>query len=316
MILLSFSSELKEELTKINNKNNDCCKLAELAGYLVTNCNIVKSNDKFILKMTTGSASSIRRIYSAFRKIYDVTPRTNIEKEKENKDNIYELIIEENDDLQKIFKNSLVNIDVNLQIVIDDGGKIKDKECCMRAFLRGVFLGSGSIIEPTSGNHLEIMLSNIQNVNFINSILAEVGIASKMMKRKKSLVIYIKDAETISDFLRILGSNKSILRFEQTKVEKEYRNNVNRRINCEVANIDKIAVAASEQLKDIMLLKEAKVFNKIPKNLQQIANLRIKHPEASLDKIGNMLEPALSRSGVSHRFKKIKELANEVKNNC
>ena len=303
MRLLSFSSELKEELTKINNKNNECCKLAELAGYLITNCNIVKNNEKFILKMTTISASSIRRIYSAFRKIYDVTPITNIEKEKENRDNLYELVIQENEDLQKIFKNSLVNIDVNLQIVIDDGGKIKEKECCMRAFLRGVFLGSGSIIEPTSGNHLEIMLSNAQNANFINSILAEMGIASKMMKRKKSLVIYIKDAETISDFLRIL-------------VEKEYRNNVNRRINCEVANIDKIAVAASEQLKDIMILKEAKVFNKIPKNLQQIANLRIKYPEASLDKIGNMLDPVLSRSGVSHRFKKIKELANGVKNNC
>ena len=313
---LSFSSELKEELTKVSNHNNECCKLAELAGYLITNCNIVKSNDKFILKMTTGSASSIRRMYNAFRKMYDVTPITNIEKEKENKDNLYELIVENNEDLQKIFKNALVNIDVNLQIVIDDKGKIKEKECCMRSFLRGVFLGTGSIIEPNSGNHLELLLSNEQNTNFVNSILTEVGISTKMMKRKKSLVIYIKDAEIIADFLRVLGSSKAILAFEQTKVEKEYRNNMNRKINCEVANMDKTAVAASEQLKDIMKLKKAKAFQKMPKNLQQIANLRIKYPEASLDKIGNMLEPALSRSGVSHRFKKIKELANEVKENC
>ena len=181
MILLSFSSELKEELTKVSTRNNECCKLAELAGYLITNCNIVKNKDKFILKMTTGSASSIRRMYNAFRKIYDVTPITNIEKEKENRDNLYELDIEDNNDLQKIFKNSLVNIDVNLQIVIDDNGEIKEKECCRRSFLRGVFLGSGSIIEPTSGNHLEILLSNVQNVNFINGILAEVGITAKMM---------------------------------------------------------------------------------------------------------------------------------------
>ena len=134
------------------------------------------------------------------------------------------------------------------------------------------------------------------------------------MKRKKNFVIYIKDAETISDFLKVIGSNKGIILFEQTKVEKEYRNNMNRRINCEVANMDKIAVAASEQLKDIMLLKEKKMFQKLPANLKQIANLRIKYPEASLDKIGDMLDIKLSRSGVSHRFKKIKEIANEVRN--
>ena len=151
----------------------------------------------------------------------------------------------------------------------------------MKSFLRGVFLGSGSINEPANGNHLEFVIFNAQNTNFINGILAELGITAKMMKRKKSFVIYIKDSETISDFLKIIGSNKGIILFEQTKVEKEYRNNMNRRINCEVANMDKIAVAASEQL--------------------------------SLDKIGDMLDVKLSRSGVSHRFKKIKEIANEVR---
>ena len=252
-------------------------------------------------------------MYNAFKRIYGVLPVTNIEKEEEGKEQLYELVVSNNDDLEKIFKNSLVNIDVNLQIVIDDNGKIKEKECCMKSFLRGVFLGSGSINEPASGNHLEFVIFNAQNTNFINGILAELGITAKMMKRKKSFVIYIKDSETISDFLKIIGSNKGIILFEQTKVEKEYRNNMNRRINCEVANMDKIAVAASEQLKDIMLLKEKKMFQKLPANLKQIANLRVKYPEASLDKIGDMLDVKLSRSGVSHRFKKIKEIANEVR---
>lgn len=310
MSVLSFSSEVKDELTKISNHNNECCKLAELAGYLITNCNIVRENSQFILKMTTESSSSIRRMYNAFRKLYDVTPITNIE----NESKLYELVVIDNDDLQKIFKNALVNVDVNLQIVIDDNGKIKEKECCMKSFLRGVFMGSGSIVEPSSGNHLEIVLNNTQNANFINCVLAEFGISAKMMKRKKTLVIYIKDAEMISDFLRVIESNTGILYFEEAKVEKEYRNHINRKINCEVANIDKTAVAASEQLKDIMVLKETKMFEKLPKNLKQIANIRIKYPEASLDKIGNMLEPKLSRSGVSHRFKKIKELASEVRN--
>ena len=263
--------------------------------------------------MTTINPFAIRRVYNAFKKLYDVTPITNIEKEELGKEQLYELVVSNNDDLEKIFKNTLVNIDVNLQIVIDDGGKIKEKECCMKSCLRGVFLGSGSISEPTAGNHLELVITNEQNANFINSILVKLGISVKVMKRKKTFVLYIKDSNTISDFLKIIGSNKGIISFEQTKVEKEYRNNMNRKINCEVANMDKIAVAASEQLKDIMIIKNAKLFHKLPDNLKQIANLRIKYPEASLDKIGDMLEVKLSRSGVSHRFKKIKEIANGVK---
>lgn len=147
---MSFSSELKEELTKVSTHNNECCKMAELAGYLITNCNIVKVNNKFVLKMVTSNSSSIRRMYSAFRRLYDVTPVTNIEKEQSGKESLYELLVENEDDLRKIFGNSLVNIDVNLQIIIDDNEKIKEKECCMKSFLRGVFLGSGSIIDPNS----------------------------------------------------------------------------------------------------------------------------------------------------------------------
>lgn len=315
---MSFSSDLKEELAKVSVHSNECCKLAELAGCMIANCNVVRIKNKFVLRMVTESSSSIRRMYNAFKKLYDVTPITNIEKEKlkEDKDIVYELLIEDDDDLRKIFNDAaMFNIDVNLEIVVDDNDKIKEKDCCMKSFLRGVFLGSGSIMEPNSGNHLEIVLTSEQNVNYINSVLAKLGISAKMMKRKKSLVVYLKDAESISDFLRIIGSNKGIIAFEQIKVEKEYRNNMNRKINCEVANIDKTAVAASEQLKDIMLLKEKKLFAKLPANLKQIAELRIKYPEASLDKIGSLLTPVLSRSGVSHRFKKIKELANEVRNN-
>lgn len=147
----------------------------------------------------------------------------------------------------------------------------------------------------------------------MNNILTEFGLLTKMMKRKKALVIYMKNAEMIADFLRIIGSNRALIEYEQTKVEKEYRNNMNRKINFEVANIDKTAVAASEQLRDIMKLKATKKFEKMPTSLKQVANLRMKYPEASLDKIGSMLVPKLSRSGVSHRFKKIKELADEEK---
>lgn len=311
---MSFSSELKEELSKISNHKNECCKLAELAGYLITNCNVVKENGEFILKMTTESSSAIRRVYNAFKNLYNIEPITNVTKQVVDKEMLYELIVIDKTDLQKIFENSLINIDSNLQIVIDDGGKIKEKECCMKAFVRGVFMGGGSINSPENANHLEIVLNNVQNANFINSILYNLGINAKIIKRKKMIVIYLKDSETISDFLILIGSNKGTLTFEQSRVEKEYRNNMNRKINCEVANMDKIAVAASNQLNDILLIKKFKKFEELPEEIKKVANIRIKYPEASLEKIGEMLEPKLSKAGVSHRFKKIKLLAEELRN--
>ncbi len=311
---MSFSSELKEELSKISNHNNECCKMAELAGYLITNCNVVKENGEFILKMTTENSSAIKRVYNAFKKIYGIEPITNVTRETTDNGMLFELYVSDKKDLQKIFENSLINIDANLQIVIDDKGKIKEKECCMKAFLRGVFLGTGSIATPENANHLEIVLNNLENANFINSILHELGVNAKIIKRKKSTVLYLKDAEEISKFLVIIGSNISVLSYEQTRVMKEYRNDINRKINCEVANMDKVATAASNQLNDIMLIKSKNRFMELSKELQDVALLREKNPEASLEKIGEMLEPRLSKAGVSHRFKKIRQIADELRN--
>lgn len=310
---MSFSSELKEELSKISNHKNECCKLSELAGYLITNCNVVKENGEFILKMTTENSSAIRRVYNAFKNLYNIEPKTNIANQVVDKDMLYELVVEDKMDLQRIFENALINIDSNLQIIIDDKGKIKEKDCCKRAFIRGVFMGGGSITSPENANHLEIVLNNVQNANFINSILHDLEINAKIIKRKKMTVIYIKDSEAISNFLIMIGSNRATLTFEQTRVEKEYRNNMNRKINCEVANMDKIAVAASKQLSDIILIKKNKKFEDLSDEIKSVANLRLQYPEASLEKIGEMLEPKLSKAGVSHRFKKIKMLADELR---
>lgn len=312
---MSFSSEVKEELSKISNKNKECCKLSELAGYLITNCNIARDNGEFVLKMTTESESAIRRVYNAFRALYDVTPITNIEKKVEGKDTLLELVVQDKMDLQKIFSNSWINIDVNLHIVIDSNNQIKNSECCMRSFMRGAFMGGGSVSDPkSSSNHLEIVLNNEQNANFINSVLINMGISAKIMKRKKSVVIYIKDAETISEFLIMIGANKSIIEFEDARVLKEYKNYSNRIDNCETANWDKTAKAASMQQKDIMDIKNAKMFEKLPLKLRQIANLRLNYPMAGLGEIGDMLDPKLSKAGVSHRFKKINEIAEEIRN--
>lgn len=310
---MSFSSELKEELSKVSNKNKECCKLSELAGYLVTNCNIVKDDGEFVLKMTTESESAIRRVYNAFRMLYDVTPYTNIDERVNGKDTLLELVVSDKNDLKKIFSNSWININVNLQIVIDDNNQIKENECCMRSFIRGAFMGGGSASDPKTSNHLEIVLNNEQSATFINSVLMNLGINAKIMKRKNMFVIYIKDAETISNFLIMIGASRGTIEYEEARTLKEYKNYRNRMDNCETANWDKTAKAASTQQKDILDIKDARMFEKLPLKLRQVANLRIKYPMSGLGEIGNMLQPKLSKAGVSHRFKKINEIAEEIR---
>lgn len=310
---MSFSSELKEELSKVSTKNDNNAKLAELSGYLITNCVIAKVDNEFVLKMTTENSASIRRVYNAFRSLYNVIPTTNIDEKIEGKDTLFELIVSDKNDLQKIFNNSWINIDVNLQIIIDDNNEIKNSENCMRSFLRGVFMGSGSVADPKNANHLEIIMDNEQNANFIISILTVFNIITKKMKRKNKFVIYIKDAETISNFLIIIGSNRGTIAYEEARTLKNYKNYMNRKDNCETANWDKMAKAASIQQIDILTIKKAKAFEKLPAKLKQIANLRMKYPMAGLEEIGNMLEPKLSKAGVSHRFKKLHEIANEIR---
>lgn len=310
---MSFSSDIKEELCRVIN-HDDCCMMAELTGFLITNCNIVKENNEFTLRMSTENSTAIRRVYSYFKKIYEITAVSNIEKEKTFKDTLFQLRIVDKNDLEKIFKNSYINIDVKLQIIIDKKDLIREKECCRRSFLRGVFVGAGSITNPNNRYHLEIVANNNENALFINELITSVGLSSKIIKRKKDFVIYLKGAEDISDFLTLIGSNKGRLAFEETRVMKDMRNRVNRLNNFENANFDKTIDAGLGQIADIEIIKQNRKFSKLPEGLKQLAKLRLSYKEATLEELGNMLEPKLSRAGVSHRFKKLREIANELRN--
>jgi DNA-binding protein WhiA len=310
---MSFSSDIKEELSRVSVHNSKCCQMAELTGYLITNCNIIKENKEFVLKMSTENATVIRRVFNIFKNLLGITPITNIEKEKNFKDNLYQLKIINKFDLEKIFSNSLISIDLNLQIIIDDKGAIHNNECCVKSFLRGVFMGSGSITNPANMYHLEVVANNMQNATFINEIINDLGINSKIIKRKKDFVVYIKGGEAISDFLAGIGANKGTITFEETRVVKDFRNGVNRLNNCENANYDKTIDASLTQIEDIMTIKKFRKFEKLSKELKEIANLRLEYREATLKELGDLIEPKLSRSGVNHRLRKIQQIADELK---
>ena len=195
----------------------------------------------------------------------------------------------------------------------DSGSNLKQEEQIKRITIREAFIKSGSISDPNKEYHLEIIEKKRGKTQELIEILNEFSISAKFIKRPKFYVVYIKEGEEISKFLAFIGATTSVLKFEDIRVLRETKNSINRKVNCETANLNKTINAAIEQIENIKLIKSVRKFEKMPDSLKEIANLRVQYPEASLQELGQMLEIPLGKSGVNHRLKKIEEIANQYK---
>ena len=200
-----------------------------------------------------------------------------------------------------------------IQINIDNEINIKKDEILLKSLARGSFLGGGSLNNPNNKYHLEILFSTIKNAKFVLELLKEFRIEAKILERKNSTSIYIKEAEEISKVLAFIGANKSVLNFEEIRVMRDTRNNINRLVNCETANLNKTINASVEQIEQIEYLQKIGKFDGLPENLKEIANLRQENPDVSLVQLGQMLSTPIGKSGVNHRLKKICEIAKEYR---
>lgn len=298
---MSFSSSIKEELSKISNLSNKECVKAEFIGYLITN-NVCIIRNK--IKYSTENQYNINR----FNKILT---NLNIDYNIELQGKIYTITFKkQNFSLLEYIEN---NIQINNNNINDFVSN--QKELMYKAITRGTFLGSGSLNNPNNKYHLEILFSTYRNAIFILEILKEFNIQAKLLERVKSYSIYIKEAEEISKFLALIGANKAVIEFEEIRVIRETRNNINRLVNCETANLNKTINAAVEQINAIKYIKERKKFDSLSDNLKEIANLRMKNPDANLIELGQMLDNPIGKSGVNHRLKKICEIAELLYSN-
>ena len=292
---MSFSSEVKQELNKNSNLVNKEIVKNELIGYLISGN--IEIGERSQIKFSTESDYNINR-FSKLLANLDINH--NIEIVGKN------FVIT----LKKKDINNLVDIKDNL-IFIKEGyiKTLKDEE--LRAIIRGVFMGSGSINDPNKKYHLEISFNTEENLNDVISILNILDINTKKMiiEHKKSL--YIKEGEEISKFLALIGAAKAVMKFEEIRIQKEMRGKVNRIVNCETANLNKTINASIEQIAAIKKLKENGKFNNLSENLKEIANLRLENPDMSLVDLGKKLDKPLGKSGVNYRLKKIMEMANE-----
>ena len=195
----------------------------------------------------------------------------------------------------------------------DNNSSLKQDEQLARLYIREAFIKSGFINSPEKDYHLEILFKTKKKAEQAKTLLEQCSIENVgITKKGNGTIIYIKDGESISAFLALIGANNAVLRFEEARVIKDTRNNINRVVNCETANLNKTIDAAVEQIKSIKLLKQKHKFHTLPENLKEIAELRIKNPDASYEELGKMLVKPIGKSGVSHRLNKINQIAEEM----
>lgn len=292
---MSFSKSVKEELSKISNLTKKDVVKAELIGYLITNNVSIKNNK---VKYSTESEYNINR----FAKLLN---NVNISKYKiEIQGKVFSITI--NEELKFANELDFNNESIKLNESIKE---FCNTEILEKALVRGSFLGSGSLNNPEKTYHLEIIYSCEDNVNYIKQLLEKYDIQIK----KLNTSLYLKDGEEISKLLAFIGANKAVLKFEEIRVLRDMRNNVNRIVNCETANLNKTINAALKQIEDIKFIKKMNKFNELSEGLQEIANLRLENPDISLVELGKLLNNPIGKSGVNYRLKCISQFADELR---
>ena len=306
---MSFTGEVKAEVCSLNTIETE--KISELSA-IIHNSDITLTS----IKVSSENNNIIRHVYSLIKELYNITPKVVVRLGYNyNKKYIYFLEINNN-----VF-NILTDLGIlnNNQILITPQDYIYDDDSLTRAYIKGVFLISGSINDPKKSRyHLEILVETEEYANFIKDLLNKYDLNSKVLKRDNKYMIYIKEAEKIGDFLRIINASKALLYYEDIRIYRDHKNMTNRLNNCEQANVDKIITSANNQVKDIELIMSIGGLDLLDEKEQVVANYRMKYKDASLLELSEIISletgTKITKSGVNHRMKKITDLAKRIRN--
>lgn len=310
---MSFSAVTKNELARVLGQRS-CCRLAELAALIKMGGSVqISSGQRLSLHITTENAAVARKILSLVKSLFGLQTEVLVQRKKRLKKNYVYLV-------RIPFQQGINDILQRLGMV-DGAGRLRDiaprellrRECCRRAYLRGVFLGGGSVNRPEGNYHLEIITDNKIFAETISNLMNKFNLAAKTSQRKSQNVVYLKESEHIVGFLNIIGAHSALLNFENARIYKDMRNNVNRLVNCETANLNKTVNAAVRQIENIDLIRNTIGLEKIPEPLRETADLRLKYPDACLAELGKLMQSPLGKSGVNHRMRKIEEIAEKIR---
>jgi len=310
---MSFSSKTKNDLAR-KTSDNRCCQLAELSALIRVSGTIqLVGYRKTNVMIVTENPAVARLIFTLFKKSLNIHTEINTIKNKIlRKNNSYCIKIVDGTTMLKTLGILMTNQN---QFSINDGlpEMLFENECCKRAYLRGAFLGGGSVSDPEKSYHMEFIVHNEYYGTKLIELLEEYDLNAKLISRKNNFIVYIKEGDKIVDLLNIIGAHNALLSFENTRIVKQMRNDVNRLVNCETANLNKVVDTALRQKIVIEYIDEIVGISNLPENLQEIAHLRVANSELSLKELGELLSKPLSKSGVNHKLKKIEKFAEELK---
>ena len=307
---MSFSDKVRNEIIREKRLKN-CCHLAELAALVKVEGSLQIANNKTGLKMLSQKAVVARELYKLLKDKYNFMTEIRVGKKSSfDKGNYYIINIPP----QERIKDLLIEIgliDKNFSFNYEIKDEFLEKNCCSKAYLKGLFLAAGMIADPNSEYHLEFFVKYEDYAEELYPLFDKFSIDIKIRKRNDKYSLYIKKVEDIIKVLNLIGAKSAQLEMENARILKEVKNEVNRKVNLETANLSRTAIAAQKQLENIELIDKIKGINKLSGSLQEIAELRRENPYASLKELGEML--GLSKSGVNHRLRRIKKIAEDLK---
>ena len=291
---MSFSGKIKEELAQHYAKARHC-NLAELSALVHMSGSFEKDGyGSCILKLHTENDGVARKCFTLLGKTFNISTDIAIRRNTAKGSCSYyirakgeELLAVENVIVQAV--------------------------CCKRAYIRGAFIASGSMSDPDKSYHFEIVCGTLKQAEYLRNMINSFEMDAKIVKRKKSYVVYLKEGSQIVDVLNIMEAHVALLELENVRIMKEMRNTVNRKVNCETANINKTVSASIRQMEDIIYIRDNIGFDKLPDGLKDVALTRLKYPDATLKELGGLLENPIGKSGVNHRLRKLSEIAEKLR---
>ncbi len=310
---MSFASNTKSELLSL--KADKCCQLAELSALLTLNGNINLSSNGLRIEFQTTNIQIARKVIKSTKELYNIEVDILSKKQmKLKKKDIYIIVIRSRVN-EIINELGLMNTNENYFIGIDD--TVVLKECCKRSYLRGAFLASGSINSPISSSyHLEIHSNTEEHVNALKDLMNYFNLNTKVSKKKRGYIAYIKESEKISDFLRVVGAISALFEFEDERIKRDFVNSITRVMNMEIANQNKTLEAANKQLRSISVLENMVDISRLPTSMKEAIELRKKFPESSLNELSDLsfetFNKRISKSALNHRFRSINDLSNQI----
>lgn len=305
---MSFSSQVKEELSgRISSARH--CQLAEIAAITSLNGEVfVDELGDYSIKITTENKNVLGKYFTLLRKTFNIEAENFIDVSTNTFyiNDSYEAkrilsAIKMLDDEGRVMRSNLVN-----PLVVQ-------QQCCKRSFLRGAFLATGSISDPSKFYHLEIVCTTERKAKQLVDIIETFDVEAKIVQRKKYLVVYIKEGSYIVDMLNIMEAHVSLMELENIRIYKEMRNSVNRKVNCEMANLNKTVAAAVKQINDIKYIQDTIGLESLSSGLRDIAYVRLENADMNLKDLGELLTPPVGKSGVNHRLRKLSQIADDIR---